>query len=1159
MFDGLQSNYRVLFEGQPAPIFYKYFYPTGNNHDVLWGLFNYSRGLKKDKARDYEQYEVYSNWGDTSGNSTVDLYEFDLRSFLNTVYADTGRTRNAGITAIPSSNANKVNRVTEIIRSVMQHTPGVYADLTYNIYRAKSKDAAHGGGTRSIESNIATLGSRKPYEIRSLDLIIVVDDIVTSGSSFRAMYEFLRRTGFQGQVINFAYARHFPSEVVETYYKYDHEIEYEAFSEIQELQQDFDNRPTWNNEGNEILGVIYDLDQTLIEDPIRDIEFEDTLWQSSVYGALPYRFYDDVKELMELPVASAIVSNRPMKQLEKLFEYGEVDTTLAFPEWDRIGLLRPVFSFPEEQRGEFTTRFYKPHPDGVARAYYHLENDYDLAGCRIIGVGNTMEDIIAYKAFGMEAILALWGVPEWLRSTARSSWQADYVFDRVDDFRQWLEARIEKPDYYEMGKQAESHDKQQACAYYDKALQYGINVCGAAFNYARLISSERPSQAKELYQLAIDAGDEYAATNNLALLIEDDNPDQAITLFERSMAAGNVGKAARNLAILLKEDNPERAIGLLRQAADAGNDGSLAADLKPFIVAGRESAIQLYKDAIVAKDGKKAYDLGCLIYEEEPETAKELFKLAIDAGDERNATYGLAVMLANTDQERSIELYERAIAAGERKNSPNNLANIVKKNDSERAIALYEMAIQAGDDYFAPRNLANMIKAQSPERAIKLFATAAKAGNTAGLYDDLEPLIRNENEAAIDLCEHEIATRDADKANSLGVLIQSSFPSRAKRLFELALDAGDKRYAASNLANLIENTDPTRAERLYKQSIEAGNDDFAPRKLGLLICDTRTEEAESLLRAVYEKYPKSEVLNDLGIVVAYRDLTEAKDLLQRAMDEGEDWAAPCNLAHLLLATDSKKARELYEGVLKYDEPEAWCGLAYIHREDDQAKALEYLQKLRNLTNPKALIEFFLDFVALADKKTANEAGLFFADRGYGWIRQKILKQSFGSSYAPWPDMIEYGRALSDNTNLRWHVLQLFEDRVLLLSESILGTMPYVEDATNADWSGSAIRQWLNDEFVRAAFESTEGGADRILRINDDLVTCLTPEEYESFSNDASGNTNTFLRTKTTWWLKATGNDTMNAPYVRGSKVNWGFARVKDGIRPALWLKLDSGE
>lgn len=62
MFDGLQSNYRVLFEGQPAPIFYKYFYPTGNNHDVLWGLFNYSRGLKKDKARDYKQYEVYSNW-----------------------------------------------------------------------------------------------------------------------------------------------------------------------------------------------------------------------------------------------------------------------------------------------------------------------------------------------------------------------------------------------------------------------------------------------------------------------------------------------------------------------------------------------------------------------------------------------------------------------------------------------------------------------------------------------------------------------------------------------------------------------------------------------------------------------------------------------------------------------------------------------------------------------------------------------------------------------------------------------------------------------------------------------------------------------------------------------------------------------------------------
>lgn len=1126
---------------------------------MLWDLFNYSRGLKKDKARDDEQYEVYRNMVDTSDNSSVDLYEYDLRNFLNTVYADTGRTRNAGITAIPSSNANKVNRVTEIIRSIMQRTPGVYTDLTYNIYRAKSKDAAHGGGNRSIEGNIATLGSRRPYEIRNLDLIIVVDDIVTSGSSFRAMYEFLRRTGFQGQVINFAYARHFPSEVVETYYKYDHEIEYEAFSEIQDLQQDYDKRPAWNNEGNEICGVIYDLDQTLIDDPIRDIEFEDTLWQSSVYRTLPYRFYDGVKELMELPVASAIVSNRPMKQLEKLFEYGEVEATLAFPEWDRVGLLRPVFSFPEEQRGEFTTRFYKPHPSGVARAYYHLENDYDLAGCRIIGVGNTLEDIIAYKAFGMEAILALWGVPEWLKDTARNSWQADFAFERVDDFRQWLEARMEKPDYYEMGKQAEAHDKQQACAYYDKALQLGNNVCSAAFSYARLISAERPSKAKELYQLAIDAGDEYGATNNLALLIEDDNPEQAITLFERAMAAGNIGIAARNLAILLREDDPERAIGLLRQAADAGNDGNLAADLKPFIIAGRENAIQLYKDVIVAKDGKKAYDLGCLICEEKPEVAIELFKLAIDSGDERNATYGLAVMLASTDQEQAKELYERAIAAGERKNSPNNLANIIKENDSERAITLYEMAIQAGDEYFAPRNLANLIKAQRPEYAIKLFETAANAGNTAGLYDDLEPLIRNEYETAIDLCEHVIAAHDADKANSLGVLIQSSFPSRAKRLFELALDAGDKRYAAANLANMIESTDPTRAEQLYRQSIEAGNDDFAPRRLGLLICDSRTEEAESLLRTVYEKHPKSDVLNELGIVVAYRNPTEAKDLFQRAMDEGDDWAAPCNLAHLLLATDSKRARELYEGVLKHDEPEAWCGLAYIHREDDQAKASEYLQKLRKLTNSKTPIEFFLDFVALADKKTANEAGVFFANRGYEWIRQKILKQSFGSSYALWSNMIEFGRAPSGNANLRWHVLQLYEDRVFLLSENILGTMPYVEDATNADWGGSAIRQWLNDEFVRTAFEGTEDGAARIVRINEDLVTLLTPEEYESFSNSAKGYGNAFLRTKTTWWLKATDNDTMDAPFVKGSEVKWGFARVKDGIRPAVWLKLESGE
>lgn len=441
MYDRLQTNYRVLFEGQPSPIFYKYFYPIGNNHDVLWDLFNYARGLKKDKLRDNEQYDVYSKMTDTSDGSVVNLYECDLRQFLNAVYADTGHTIKTGIAAIPSSDANKVNKVTELIRSTIQHTPEVYSDLTDNVYRRKSKDTAHGGGDRSVYGNVSTLSARRPNEIKNLDLVIVVDDIVTSGNSFRAMSEFLRQIGFCGQIVNFAFARYFPGEVVEEYLAHDHSIEYEAFSEIQKLRRTYKERPKENNEGERIFGVIYDLDQTLLDDTVRDLEFEENLWKDT--SSLPYKFYNGVKELMELPLPIAIVSNRSESQLNKLFNLYEFEEVITFPEWPREGLLRPVFSYPKKCEENFTTSYYKPHPDGVKQALLHLHQDYDLFDCRIVGVGNTLEDIIAYKSCGLEAILALWGVPDWLKDTARNSWQADFVFERVDDFRQWLEMRME--------------------------------------------------------------------------------------------------------------------------------------------------------------------------------------------------------------------------------------------------------------------------------------------------------------------------------------------------------------------------------------------------------------------------------------------------------------------------------------------------------------------------------------------------------------------------------------------------------------------------------------------------------------------------------------------------------------------------------------------
>ena len=59
---------------------------------------------------------------------------------------------------------------------------------------------------------------------------------------------------------------------------------------------------------------------------------------------------------------------------------------------------------------------------------------------RIVGLGNTPEDMIAYRAAGLEPVLALWGVPTFARDYACAHWDQDHVFSSMTQFLNWVEA-----------------------------------------------------------------------------------------------------------------------------------------------------------------------------------------------------------------------------------------------------------------------------------------------------------------------------------------------------------------------------------------------------------------------------------------------------------------------------------------------------------------------------------------------------------------------------------------------------------------------------------------------------------------------------------------------------------------------------------------------
>ena len=842
MLKNMLDNYSVFFEGLPEPIFYRTFYPMGSKNcpesNELWRMFNYSRGLKHDKDPEYRYY-----------NEFHELYVGDLRNLFNTLMNDFPQRRR-GVVVIPSSNSNVINRATILVKEVLKKNPRPFDDLTGLLQRVKDRDSSHQGGSRSFSSNYDTLASL-PKTICNFDLIVVIDDIVTTGSSFRVANHVIRESWFGGEIVNFAFSKTCPSEGVVL---------------CQQREARKNSAPRLQNDkpvpaAAPLEGIIFDLDQTLLDDPIRDIAYEGEVWRSNPkrLPSIPYKLHEGIEEIMHLHMPFAIVSNRPDCALKNIIGddtiYGSIyiesehgrdgsPQAITYPE--------NVFSFPEkveDDESDYRTKFYKPSPRGVNNAVEYLQTS-SFAGrndARIVGIGNTLEDIVAYEAAGIESVLALWGIPDSIKDYAMINWDADYTFNDVDSFASWLK---KSASFFDRAMRLKESDPETACHLFELAIQNEDNIDASSFYYALLVSEKDPAKAIALYEKAISAGDNRYATNNLACLIETENPERAIELYERAIAAGNELYATYNLARLIEKDNPDEAKALYRRAIEAGDKRDATNNLGVLLeTCNQEEAQELYKMAIAAGNELNAtYNLANLVKKVEPEFAISLLERAITAGNEKHATFKLGALIHHEDPERAAELYERAIEAGNERDATNNLATLIQADDPERAIELYERAIAAGCEKTATFNLAVLIHHEDPERAAELYERAIEAGN------------------------------ERDATNNLATLIQADDPERAIELYERAIAAGDNRCATCNLAHMLTEDDPDRARELYELSL---NHNEVEAVIGLSFLLRKSDEPYALNLAKYvlklEDILKNEALNSFLNTLNALDERTAKE------------------------------------------------------------------------------------------------------------------------------------------------------------------------------------------------------------------------------------------------------------------------------------------
>ncbi|MDQ0090421.1 hypothetical protein J2T12_003844 [Paenibacillus anaericanus] len=200
--------------------------------------------------------------------------------------------------------------------------------------------------------------------------------------------------------------------------------------------------------------------------------------------------------------------------------------------------------------------------------------------------------------------------------------------------------------------------------------------------------------------------------------------------------------------------------------------------------------------------------------------------------------------------------------------------------------------------------------------------------------------------------------------------------------------------------------------------------------------------------------------------------------------------------------------------------------------------------------------------------------------------------------------IKIGSALSFG-GYNWRVLDLHNDKALIITEDIIEQRPYHSAYKDITWADCALRNYLNAEFYEKFSKADQSRIIRVLNQNSDnlwhgslggedtldSVFLLSIEEVAChyFGDSRSKlynpgkNQKYWLQRKDEnnskriarllgkewvwwWWLRSPGRFNVKAAYIHGDgnigiqgnnikKGNLSDGKCTGGVRPALWLKL----
>lgn len=415
-----------------------------------------------------------------------------------------------------------------------------------------------------------------------------------------------------------------------------------------------------------------------------------------------------------------------------------------------------------------------------------------------------------------------------------------------------------------------------------------------------------------------------------------------------------------------------------------------------------------------------------------------------------------------------------------------------------------------------------------------------------------------------------------------------------KKAEELELEFEPCEHAKEALTQLRQYKKEEIAINEKIQTLHEDNEKYEKTEIRIHELTDSKKEFERQIEEIKEKIHNLDLeFNSLSFIAVFRkkSITKSKEDLNVQLIKVSEKAKT-------IGEEIEKNKAFLETIKKHDDGE------FKLLKDDlaqlQKKAVDHKEELYKIIK---IMEKNSINIILIIKKLKTEI-LFILKEVYNYKNGKNLVEKLVKQYLDlYQPRADYGFVIGGYS---WRILGFENDKLLLITENIIGKMPY-HDKKNSKptWETCSLRKYLNTEFYES-FNDDEKAiictTELVNRTLDNKYTREAEKEYEDdierrrrylqmYNQDIAvydfrpkGGNNTFDNIfllsidevnkyfghskqnrdapgTGLWWLRSHGGRIDQAMYICGGEEDYEGASVSSnwGVRPAMWISLSDSD